>query len=749
MAAVALAVVVVGIAAYLSVASLRRDAARQRQADRVLTEVRLELSALDSLAWEGVALGGPDFTVRQSSRLHGRQLRRAAAALSPWLPSEARDTLRRAVPVYLGSVDAVEAALDRRQADRAMRIAQLRVSGTSQLLGAELDRAAKELQRRALELDRRAVRGTQIIVGAAGSLSLLMLTLTAIITVRAERRRRRTLTLFRSLVQKSTDAVVVIDEQRQVRYATQAVHVILGRPPDILVGTEVTALVADDQRHAAEAALERVLAGSGTGEPTHWRLQHAAGSTVEAEVVATDLRDDPAVGAIVLNLRDVTERQRLAEELRHQAFHDSLTGLANRALFEDRLGGALSRRRRGRGGVGVILVDLDDFKAVNDQRGHSAGDELLRDVARCLDDMCRAGDTAARLGGDEFALLLDGADGVDEVRAVAERAVGALASLPAVRCSVSVGAVIAADDTATVESVLRDADIALYAAKADGKGRVSVFQGELLERARKHTQLRHDLSRAAESGRLEVHYQPIVALPDGDLTGLEALLRWRHPDLGLVSPGEFIPLAEETGDIVALGRFVLRRVCRDLAEWRAQGLGAGIPVSVNVSAQQIARESFVEEVLRELACHDLDPQHLVVELTESALVRDLARAGEQIGALRAAGVRVAVDDFGTGYSSLSYLRELELDSVKIDRSFVARVDERPEDAVLVRSVIELGHALGVSMVAEGIERDAQLDVLCDIGCEQGQGFLFARPQPEGETRALLAGGDAGWLLPAR
>jgi diguanylate cyclase (GGDEF)-like protein/PAS domain S-box-containing protein len=735
------------VVAYAAIASLRNDAADARSAGVRMSMLRIELGALDALSWQGVALGAPDFTVQDGTRLHATRYRALLAGLAPSLSATSRARVVKLSAVYLGGIADVERSLKVNRPANAEHLAQVLVGGASDLLDSELRDDAHMLRAHAVRLDRRAETGTRWIVALAGVLIVVLLIVTQWVARRGQRARRDALALserrFRSLVHNASDAIVVLDDDHRVLHATQAIHPIAGRDADELVGTEISTLVPVDEQRALRAALAALYAGNGKGEPTRWSVRRPDGELVYVESLATDLRDDPAVGAVVVNLRDITERRRMEQDLRHQAFHDALTGLPNRALFEDRLGQALARRRRAGVGVGLLLVDVDDFKAINDRLGHGTGDQVLQRIAACLDGERRAADTAARLGGDEFAVLVEDVADRAQLEAIASRLLASLRALgdagdDEVALSVSVGAVLAHGDDASGESLLRDGDIALYAAKTAGKRQVKLFEPEMLDAERRRLRVRHDLAGAVARAELEVHYQPLFALGDDRLTGFEALVRWRHTELGLISPADFIPMAEETGDIVPIGRHVLERACADLAEWTRAGLAEDVTIGVNVSARQFGTEGFVADVLDVLGLHAVAPERLVIELTETALVVDVPATRERLAELRAAGVRIAVDDFGTGYSSLSYLRDLQLDVVKIDRSFVARVDERGQDATLVRSIIELGHALGLRMVAEGIERTAQLRLLTEAQCDVGQGFLFARPAPADVTTSMLA-----------
>jgi diguanylate cyclase (GGDEF)-like protein len=422
-------------------------------------------------------------------------------------------------------------------------------------------------------------------------------------------------------------------------------------------------------------------------------------------------------------------------QLAHQALHDQLTHLPNRALFLDRLGQALTRLGRRHTALAVIFCDLDRFKVVNDSLGHDAGDLLLVDVAARLTGALRAGDTAARFGGDEFVVLCEDITGEQQAIEVAERLAGALRApfmlgREEVFVHTSMGIALASDAGARAEALIRDADAAMYRAKDRGGGLYEVFDDELRARAVHRQQVEHALHRAIDRGELEVHYQPQVRMATGALYGVEALVRWRHPERGLIGPDHFIPAAEETGIIHALGLHVLDVACRQAAEWQARGTPLG--VSVNLSPRQCLHPDLVEMVARVLADTGADPALLCLEVTETAVMEDLAAMGGVLKRLRNLGLTLAIDDFGTGYSSLRALQRLPFDIVKIDRSFVSGLHTSDQEAAIVAAVISLSHALGKRTVAEGVEEVQQVERLRGLGCDVGQGYHYARPQPVDE-----------------
>jgi diguanylate cyclase (GGDEF)-like protein len=418
-------------------------------------------------------------------------------------------------------------------------------------------------------------------------------------------------------------------------------------------------------------------------------------------------------------------------EVSYQALHDALTGLPNRALVLDRAERMLARAHRDPRIVAAALyVDIDRFKYVNDSFGHAAGDRLLRTVAERLQSVVRDQDTVGRLGGDEFVVLLEATTNEAPPDIIAERVIEVLRQ-PVVledgdrpfSASVSVG--IAIGKRATADELLRDADLALYTAKAAGKDRAVLFEASMQRRAEDHRQLELGLDEAIQAKRFFLLYQPILDLSSREVVGVEALVRWRHPQLGVVQPDDFIPLAEETGRIMAIGRWVLDEACRQAAAWEAQGHRLGM--SVNVSAYQLDRDGFADDVQQALETSQIAPSSLTLEITETALMRDVSAASERLKEIKALGVRIAIDDFGTGSSSLAYLREFSADSLKIDRTFIAEITDSGESAAIIHTLVQLGKLLGIDTLAEGIEEPSQLTELQREQCDQGQGFLFARP----------------------
>jgi diguanylate cyclase (GGDEF)-like protein len=473
-------------------------------------------------------------------------------------------------------------------------------------------------------------------------------------------------------------------------------------------------------------------------------------------MVIANLCHVDSIRGVTLNIRDVSDATRLHEQLHTLAFHDSLTLLANRSLFTDRVHQSLKHLADGMTPA-VLFIDLDNFKTVNDSLGHGAGDQLLRGFAHRLVQCTRAGDTVARLGGDEFAVLIDHAASDEAAMAVARQVLDACRQPfelegRSLRVGASVG-IAMADRVSTVERLMRNADAAMYSAKSHGKGHAELFQPEMLRAARRRMRIENELASAIDDGQLEAHYQPIVDLSSRHLVGVEALMRWRHPTRGMVMPGDFIPMAEETGQIIPMTQWMLNRACEDAARLQREIThGDGLRVSVNVSSRYLNHGNVVADVRAALGTHRLRPDCLILEVTESLLLDNSAQLEHTFQELKMIGVRLALDDFGTGYSSLAYLHRFPIDILKIDRTFVERLSGGDNaggvDAVaLARAILSLAEALGLDTVAEGIEDDAQRDTLLSLGCRTGQGYSFGKAMPVGEIadaavtrrRVVLAG----------
>ena len=543
---------------------------------------------------------------------------------------------------------------------------------------------------------------------------------------------------FRSLVETSSDVIWILDPTGAVTFVSPSAGRVLGYEPSDCEGRTIWSFIHPDDSQSVQAAFTTAVATEDVGV-VEWRMRRSDGTWASCESTVRSLLHDPAIAGVVLNLRDISERKTLEQQLIRKALHDPLTGLANGALLRDRITLALARAQRG-APCSLLLVDLDDFKAVNDGLGHTAGDEVLATVARRLVQAVRPGDTVARLGGDEFAVLLDchGEHVAPEI--VAARIQEQLRQPMFVNghelfSPASIG-LATSDSVVDAEALIRDADAAMYIAKGKGKAKIEVFRPEM------HTQMKHRLTVATElrsavsSGQLALRYQPIVDLRSSRIAGFEALVRWRHPERGLVMPDEFIPLAEETGTIVALGRWVFAEACRTLRVFH-ETAGEPLTVTVNLSARQFVDRTLVADLSGIAAEARVKASSITLELTESTLMDDVESAVKTLVALKQHGFRLALDDFGTGYSSLSYLKRLPLDVLKIDKSFVTSLGH-PQGVGMIQTVLRLGETFELRTLAEGIEDEDTCRQLRELGCNYGQGYLFAKPLRRKDAVALLA-----------
>jgi diguanylate cyclase (GGDEF)-like protein/PAS domain S-box-containing protein len=585
------------------------------------------------------------------------------------------------------------------------------------------------------------------------------------VLLRQEVIRQRNEAYFRALVQDASDAIVIVDDDGTVNYATPSTAAIFGDV--VAVGKRFWELVAEQDREDLAHTFVRLREHARSGpRVVEERITRLDGRTVHIQVRCSDLRAEPNVAGLVFTLRDVTGQHQLEEELKHRAFHDALTGLPNRLLFQDRIAQQVATAKRTGRITGVLFVDLDDFKVVNDTKGHSVGDELLVAAAGRLTALVRESDTAARLGGDEFAVLVGNAESIAAVETTADRIVEAFLEPFAlatglVTTTVTVGVATTVDGTDTDE-LLRHADLARSAATAAGKRQWRLYQPVLSAGLLRRREIQEAIEEALATSAFSLAYQPIVALDTWELAGFEALIRWPHPEWGMMHPGQFIALAEETGQIIAIGAWVLRRATVDIVRLRQAATappkqrrapserpprGQDRPggrhdlwVSVNVSARQFADASFPGTVRQAIASSGLEPQAIMLELTEGALLRRDERLQSELAELKDIGVKLAIDDFGTGYSSLSYLRDLPIDVVKMDRSFVEGIADSGQRLALAEGIVQIAKTLSLDVVAEGIETEVQRDLLTSMGCHYGQGFLLAMPMPLSEAEELARHG---------
>jgi diguanylate cyclase (GGDEF)-like protein/PAS domain S-box-containing protein len=561
---------------------------------------------------------------------------------------------------------------------------------------------------------------------------------------------------YASLIANAADVIMIVEADGTLRFASPAVERTFGLKPELILGQSLAELWSGEDADKLRKFLAELAAiPSGTVGPLELRLERGSRRCV-LESVGSNLTEDPAVRGLALNFRDISERKALEEQLRQLAFHDPLTLLANRNLFRDRVQHALTLAHRGHSSVAVMFLDLDNFKNINDSLGHDAGDRLLQAAAQRIVKTTRSSDTVARLGGDEFAVLVEGIASQRHVEQLADALIDTM-NLPftlegiEVRVTASVGVALSAAE-GSAETLLSNADIAMYHAKAAGKNRHVSFQPQMQDMLQERLRLEADIGRALAQEEFFLEYQPIVDLETRSLLGVEALVRWRHPDAGVLMPVRFIQVLEECGQIGKLGRWVLRKACRDFCAWRgALAAGRGLRLAVNISGRHLQHGELVQDVAQALQESGLEPHNLVIELTESTTMYNTDANLDRFHRVKALGVRLAIDDFGTGYSSLSYLHRFPIDILKIDRSFVSHLTNSDNGPELARAVITLGETLGLETVAEGIELEPQVEALLALGCVAGQGFLFARAGSleQLSQSSFVARRNALWSGPAR
>jgi diguanylate cyclase (GGDEF)-like protein/PAS domain S-box-containing protein len=553
---------------------------------------------------------------------------------------------------------------------------------------------------------------------------------------------RQSLERFEALIQASADVISIIAPDRRVKFQSPSIHAVFGYGVDEILNGDLADLVHPDDLERLRVSLQQVTDDPSVPLVCECRVRHADGSWRHTETRISNLLHVPAIGGIVLNTRDVTERHTLEAELRHQAFHDSLTGLANRALFVNRVEHALIRSRRHNTTVAVLYCDVDGFNKLNDSLGYTAGETALMAVAERLRNCVRGEDTVARLGGDEFGILLDRLSSTADATLAMERIMATLRqpiTRPGalVELTPHIGIVVSIGGDETAEEMLRDGAVAMHRARVL-EGACALYDPEMHADAMRRVEVESELRTALEEGQFVLHYQPTIDLRTGRMTGVEALVRWQHPRRGLVAPAEFIPLAEDCGLIVPLGRWATNEACRQVRNWQREiPTDEPIVLSVNLSARQLRHPNIVRDIADALDDSGLQPSRLVLEITESVLTVDTASTLNRLYQLKSLGVRLAVDDFGTGYSSFGYLRRFPVDILKIDKSFVDGVATEPTSSALVEAMIRIGKALRLETVAEGVERSDQAERLRTLQCDLGQGELFFRPLPAEAITDLL------------
>lgn len=547
---------------------------------------------------------------------------------------------------------------------------------------------------------------------------------------------------FRALTEKAQVITLVCDVAGRISYASQATQAILGRDCATLLQTTVFDLIHPEDRATDQAEFRLVASRTNSGVETVSRFRHADGSWRYLASLGNNALADEAVRGIVVNLRDVTEAHMAQQRLNEAANIDALTALPNRFAFEAATTQAIADARKTGHHVALYFIDLDHFKLVNDSLGHPAGDRLLRAIARRLRDAVPAEAIVARLGGDEFAMLDPAAGSMTEVHSLARQVLQTLSSPLLLddisfQTSASIGVSVFPAHGDSFASLLKNADLAMFQAKSEQRDAYRVFDAGLAKNAETRTALMADLRFALNARQFEVFYQPQVSLRDGTLTGLEALVRWRHPKRGLVEPAAFIPLAEELGLIGRIGQLVIEQALTQASQWRSR-FGLTFTLALNVSALQLRDPAFIEYLRDQLLACDASPAWVEIEITESALVQSIENALGALNTLRAMGVRVVIDDLGVAYSALSYLKRFQVDGIKLDRGFVAGVPDSAVDSAITRSIIALAGSLKLRLVAEGVERESQRHYLLQHGCHEAQGYLFSRPLCGAEMEALLA-----------
>ncbi|HEX2236719.1 MAG TPA: EAL domain-containing protein, partial [Actinomycetota bacterium] len=743
---VAAAMVAVFLAVAWAQRSLQEQAQRTRQTELALTTIQSRVSTQMVLQDRSLEEGDVMIQTKDALEELTAQVRASAVTLPPGVRM---DEVRLAVRSYETALQEQLLLIEDGELDYAHIHDREKVDRWFQELARRIDVALAAQRAVAARTDRIADAGSLAVLVIACALASVLLWRFERARSAAAKVRERVLeeseARFRALVQSSSDVITVVDANGVVTYQSPAAEVVFARPPEELVGAPFQDLVGECI-HREDAAdfdgfVLRALAGGDERPLVEYRLPDGHGGWRYVESTATDSLRDPYVLGIVITSRDVSDRKALEQRLRHQAFHDSLTGLPNRALLLDRMEQALARRTHEHKAMGLLLLDLDGFKSVNDTLGHLAGDVLLKEVAERLVTCVRASDSVARLGGDEFAILLEEMASRADGTLVAQRILDELSEpflieSKKILVHASIGIIVSHAGERSPEELLRDADVAMYSAKASGKNRFDTFHPNMRTAVLERMTLEADLRAATERDQLLLCYQPIVALGTGRVAGVEALVRWAHPERGLVSPGTFIPVAEDSGLIVPIGRWVLREACRQARTWQ-RTIDPRLGVSVNVSGRQLEDPDLVDDIHAVLRDHDMDPGSLTIEITESVLMRRTPQVVEALERLRSLGVRLAIDDFGTGYSSLSYLQSFPIEVLKIDRSFVARVAAGPEESALARAILKLAHTLELDICAEGIEEHDQLERLIVLGCPTGQGYLFAPPVPAGAAQAML------------
>lgn len=553
----------------------------------------------------------------------------------------------------------------------------------------------------------------------------------------------RNMSFFKGLFMNSPLAIELIDTKSGTITVNKGFKNLFGlKDGEIESLEESLIIVPEDKRGDHFNMIQSAMKGTAVNYETV-RI-HREGYGIDVSALCYPVKHDNEIEGIFIIYEDISGRKRFEEELRHQAFHDALTGIPNRVLLMERLNMALERSRRFESfNFAVLVIDLDKFKGVNDSLGHYAGDKLLIKIASRIKSCLRSVDTVARLGGDEFAILIENVESDQEVKAIAER-IEIKAGEPVnidgieVRTGASIGIVLETETYTSSQDIIRDADHAMYHAKECGKSRYKIFNQSMHDKAVETIAIEGELRKAISNNELFLYYQPIVSVLDGKLTGFESLVRWCHPEKGLMNPADFIPVAEENGLIIPMGIQIIKMACRQLREWKRRFPSfADITMSINISVKQFLSESFEETICDIVESHDLKPESINIELTETFLMEHSAKALTKLNILREKGFKLVIDDFGTGYSSLAYLRQFPIDHLKIDKSFISSLGDESQSTEIVKSILSLSNSLGLNVVAEGVEQKKQLDILEKLSCQNAQGFFFSKPMPERDADTFI------------
>lgn len=557
----------------------------------------------------------------------------------------------------------------------------------------------------------------------------------------AEEALQREEEYFRSLIENSYDIIVVLDKEGKISYESPSVERVLGYERGERIGKSPFEFTHKDDVHKVRQAFAETLQRPGTTVTTEIRYKHGDGVWRMLAVRGVNLLSMPSVQGVVLNISDITEQKKMEEHLDNMAHYDVLTGLPNRRLFYDRLAQTLTHSKRSGERFTVLFVDLDHFKMINDSLGHETGDLLLRHTAMRFDWCLREEDTIARNGGDEFLIILPGVGSAAHAANVAQKLIDVVKEPFNLNgydafIGATVGIALFPADGSDPETLVKNADMAMYRAKEEGRGNYRFHTGEMDEKVIRRMTLENELHRALDQEEFVLYYQPKVAAVSGNLVGVEALLRWNREGRGMVSPQDFIPVAEDSGLIIPIGRWVLRTACIQGRKWKQAGKGF-VPIAVNLSARQFNQPDLVEMIAGILSETGLEPEGLELEITESVSMQDPESTAGKLKALSNLGIRISIDDFGTGYSSLAYLKQFSINTLKIDRSFIRNIIEDNDDMAITKAVIAMAQSLKLNVVAEGVETMEQCDCLRSLNCRELQGFLFSIPLPADTLESLL------------